>query len=156
MSISSYACSLRSQKRWSRWPRSQVCDSAWRLSAESGIWEITKIHCGMFLVYFEIPVSRESWEGTCDIMADDIFRDLTGAQDAAVLDIVDRWVQNGVLVCQKTSLCKEAGHLQSIWKAWLAATAKRERRVMPYSWTRLACHARSCYLRNLSSARCSS
>jgi hypothetical protein len=73
------------------------------------------------------------WEGTCDIMADDMVRVLTGPQGAAVLDVVDRWVDNGVSACQKAYLSKEAEHLQSVWKSWSATTLKQEKKVILYN-----------------------
>ena len=92
---------------------------------ENPLWNVSRL--------FRDTCVTAIWEGTCNIMADDMVRVLTAPRGAAVLDVVDRWIHNGVSACQKTYLVKEAEHLQSVWKAWLATTLKQERKVMLYN-----------------------
>jgi alkylation response protein AidB-like acyl-CoA dehydrogenase len=73
------------------------------------------------------------WEGTSDIMADDLVRVLRGPQGPAALAVLDRWINNTVSGCRKTYLSKEAEYLQLVWQTWFTATPKQCKEIMKYN-----------------------
>jgi alkylation response protein AidB-like acyl-CoA dehydrogenase len=59
------------------------------------------------------------WEGTTDIMADDLVRVVKGREGAKALSALDDWISNGVSIAEKHSFQSEASKLREMWVKWL-------------------------------------
>lgn len=59
------------------------------------------------------------WEGTTDLMADDVTRVVKGKDGPKVLSVFDLWVKDATSIGHSHPLCSEAAQLLAAWQAWL-------------------------------------
>lgn len=59
------------------------------------------------------------WEGTTDVMADDVMRVVKGKDGPRVLSVFDVWVKDATAVGQGHPLRSEATRLLAAWQTWL-------------------------------------
>lgn len=59
------------------------------------------------------------WEGTTDIMADDLMRVVKGRGGADCLAALGQWVSNALSVAESNSFGSEAQRLRAIWEQWV-------------------------------------
>ncbi|KAI1911374.1 hypothetical protein LOZ61_003897 [Ophidiomyces ophidiicola] len=67
------------------------------------------------------------WEGTTDIMADDVVRVVKGKLGPAVLAVLSGWIQNALDVGNAKGFRNEAQALQRAWEKWIAETKELDR-----------------------------
>ncbi|OJD20732.1 hypothetical protein ACJ73_07934 [Blastomyces percursus] len=66
------------------------------------------------------------WEGTTDIMADDLVRVVKSKQGSAILAAVGQWVASGLAIARKHSFEAEAEIIQKTWTQWLQCTGTKD------------------------------
>ncbi|PGH12444.1 hypothetical protein AJ79_04280 [Helicocarpus griseus UAMH5409] len=66
------------------------------------------------------------WEGTTDIMADDLVRVIKSRQGPAILLAVDQWVANALAIA-KHSFEREGAKLQREWEQWLQSSKTKDK-----------------------------
>ena len=59
------------------------------------------------------------WEGTTDVMADDLVRVIKGRTGSNALAVLDTWVSNAASVADKHSMRAESQKLRELWKQWV-------------------------------------
>lgn len=59
------------------------------------------------------------WEGTTDVMADDLVRVIKGRSGSSALAALESWISNAVSVAEGHSMRAESLKLQELWKAWV-------------------------------------
>ncbi|KAK2779851.1 hypothetical protein FQN53_001281 [Emmonsiellopsis sp. PD_33] len=62
------------------------------------------------------------WEGTTDIMADDVVRVLTSRQGPDSLRALNEWVSRAAAIANQHSFQQEAQTLQRVWEQWVHST----------------------------------
>ncbi|EDN07969.1 acyl-CoA dehydrogenase [Histoplasma capsulatum] len=67
------------------------------------------------------------WEGTTDIMADDLVRVMKSRQGPATLAAVGLWVASGLVIARKNSFKEEANKIQRIWEQWQKSTETKDK-----------------------------
>lgn len=72
------------------------------------------------------------WEGTGEIMADDLVRVIKGRSGPDALAALDRWINNAVSACQNGLLEREAEHLHDVWRMWLHTVKTQDREALIY------------------------
>ncbi|EEH10948.1 acyl-CoA dehydrogenase [Histoplasma capsulatum G186AR] len=67
------------------------------------------------------------WEGTTDIMADDLVRVMKSRQGPATLAAVGLWVASGLVIARKNSFKEEANTIQRTWEQWQKSTETKDK-----------------------------
>ncbi|QSS56543.1 acyl-CoA dehydrogenase [Histoplasma capsulatum var. duboisii H88] len=67
------------------------------------------------------------WEGTTDIMADDLVRVMKSRQGPATLAAVGLWVASGLVIACKNSFKEEANTIQRTWEQWQKSTETKDK-----------------------------
>ena len=67
------------------------------------------------------------WEGTTDVMADDVVRVIKGKDGPKVLSVFDAWVKDATSVGPSHPLRLEASQLLRAWQTWLEEVQKNSR-----------------------------
>ncbi|KAK2861113.1 hypothetical protein FQN49_004536, partial [Arthroderma sp. PD_2] len=80
------------------------------------------------------------WEGTTEVMADDLMRVVKGRQGPECLDALDKWVSHALGVARAHSFKDEAGVLQRLWTKFLSDIQSKGREEL--NW-----HGRECLKR---------
>ncbi|KAM5493844.1 hypothetical protein MaudMau93_000568 [Microsporum audouinii] len=77
------------------------------------------------------------WEGTTEVMADDLMRVVKGKQASDYLNALDKWVSRALSVARAQSFEDEAAALQQIWADFLSDAQSKDREEL--NW-----HGRRC------------
>lgn len=64
------------------------------------------------------------WEGTTDVMADDLVRVIKGRTGSSALKALESWVSNAISIAKRHSMRAEAQKLQELWDEWVGDTGK--------------------------------
>ena len=72
------------------------------------------------------------WEGTGEIMADDLVRIIKGRSGADTLEALDRWISKAIAPCRQGSLAREAEHLHAAWRTWLQIVQTQDKETLIY------------------------
>ncbi|OJD14766.1 hypothetical protein AJ78_04916 [Emergomyces pasteurianus Ep9510] len=67
------------------------------------------------------------WEGTTDIMADDLVRVIKSGQGPTTLAAVGQWVTNGLAIARKHSFEAEGETIQRAWAQWLQSVETKDK-----------------------------
>ncbi|OAX79968.1 hypothetical protein ACJ72_05707 [Emergomyces africanus] len=67
------------------------------------------------------------WEGTTDIMADDLVRVIKSTQGPKTLAAVGQWITNGLAIARKHSFEVESEIIQREWAQWLQSTEAKDK-----------------------------
>ncbi|KAL1953944.1 hypothetical protein VTO42DRAFT_2022 [Malbranchea cinnamomea] len=59
------------------------------------------------------------WEGTTDIMADDLVRVVRGKEGAKCLAALGQWISDALSVAEANTFVSEAKKLRTVWEQWL-------------------------------------
>ncbi|KAF3483919.1 acyl-CoA dehydrogenase [Arthroderma uncinatum] len=77
------------------------------------------------------------WEGTTEVMADDLMRVVKGRQGPDCLNALDKWISHALGVARAHSFSAEAGVLQQLWAEFLSDVQSKSREEL--NW-----HGRKC------------
>lgn len=66
------------------------------------------------------------WEGTTDVLADDLVRVIKGRIGSSVLAALEAWVSNAISIAEQHAMRAEAQKLQELWKAWVGDMGKEK------------------------------
>ncbi|GBF60648.1 acyl-CoA dehydrogenase [Trichophyton mentagrophytes] len=67
------------------------------------------------------------WEGTTEVMADDVMRVVKGSKGPDCLNALDKWVAHGLRVAMTHSFTDEAVVLQQLWAEFLSYVRTKDR-----------------------------
>ncbi|KAK2756942.1 hypothetical protein FQN54_004910 [Arachnomyces sp. PD_36] len=66
------------------------------------------------------------WEGTTDVMADDLVRVVKGRTGSKALAVLGHWVSNAVSIAEQNSMQAEGQKIQELWKSWVKDMEKEK------------------------------
>ncbi|KMP04622.1 Y45F3A.3b [Coccidioides immitis H538.4] len=67
------------------------------------------------------------WEGTTDIMADDVVRVVKGREGPQCLAVLGAWVSNALNVSNSKGFHNEGRQLQRVWEQWLTGVNNKDK-----------------------------
>ncbi|KKZ61266.1 hypothetical protein EMCG_04139 [[Emmonsia] crescens] len=67
------------------------------------------------------------WEGTTDIMADDVVRVIKSRQGPTIITAVGQWITTGLAIASKHSFEVEGEAIQRAWTQWLQSTETKDK-----------------------------
>lgn len=76
------------------------------------------------------------WEGTTDVMADDLMRVIKGRQGADCLEALEQWVSNALNTAKINALGAEAQAVQQVWQGWFEDAKTKDREQLKWQGKR--------------------